>query len=42
MFEHYYQRFLETQQALGISHDLCTHTDTENPYGKNIRNVCRC
>ncbi len=30
LFEHYHSRFLETQLALGISHDLFTHTDTEN------------
>jgi methionyl-tRNA synthetase len=30
LFEHYHKRFLETQQAIGISHDLFTHTDTEN------------
>ncbi len=30
LFEHYHRRSLETQQALGISHDLFTHTDTEN------------
>lgn len=30
LFEHYHQRFLETQQAIGISYDLFTHTDTEN------------
>ena len=30
LFEHYHRRFLETQLALGISHDLFTHTDTEN------------
>jgi methionyl-tRNA synthetase len=30
LFEHYHRRFLETQQALGISYDLFTHTDTEN------------
>jgi methionyl-tRNA synthetase len=30
VFEHYHQRFLETQQAIGISYDLFTHTDTEN------------
>jgi len=30
VFEHYHHRFLETQQALGISYDLFTHTDTEN------------
>jgi len=32
VFEHYHQRSLQTQQALGISHDLFTHTDTENHY----------
>src|SRR5437868_14706622 len=32
LFEHYHQRFLEAQQALGISYDLFTHTDTENHY----------
>lgn len=30
VFEHYHQRFLEVQQAIGISYDLFTHTDTEN------------
>ncbi len=30
LFEHYHERFLKTQQALGISYDLFTHTDTEN------------
>jgi methionyl-tRNA synthetase len=30
VFEHYHHRFLEAQQALGISYDLFTHTDTEN------------
>ena len=30
VFEHYHQRFLETQQRIGISYDLFTHTDTEN------------
>lgn len=30
LFEHYHQRFLETQQRIGISYDLFTHTDTEN------------
>ncbi|MEE9508005.1 MAG: methionine--tRNA ligase [Anaerolineales bacterium] len=30
IFEHYHFRFLEAQQALGISYDLFTHTDTEN------------
>lgn len=30
IFEHYHERFLLTQQKLGISHDLFTHTDTEN------------
>ncbi|NWF70636.1 MAG: methionine--tRNA ligase [Chloroflexi bacterium] len=30
LFEHYHQRFLLTQQKLGISYDLFTHTDTEN------------
>lgn len=30
IFEHYHQRFLLTQQKLGISYDLFTHTDTEN------------
>lgn len=32
LFEHFHQRFLETQQAVGISYDLFTHTDTENHY----------
>ena len=30
VFEHYHQRFLQTQQKIGISYDLFTHTDTEN------------
>lgn len=30
LFEHYHRRSLESQQALGMSHDLFTHTDTEN------------
>jgi len=30
IFEHYHQRFLLTQQKLGVSYDLFTHTDTEN------------
>jgi methionyl-tRNA synthetase len=30
LFEHYHERFLLTQQKLGISYDLFTHTDTEN------------
>lgn len=30
LFEHYHDRFLQTQQKLGISYDLFTHTDTEN------------
>ncbi|MBZ0299427.1 MAG: methionine--tRNA ligase [Anaerolineae bacterium] len=30
VFEHYHERFLQTQQKLGISYDLFTHTDTEN------------
>ncbi len=30
VFERYHERFLETQQAIGISYDLFTHTDTEN------------
>jgi methionyl-tRNA synthetase len=30
VFEHYHERFLETQKAIGISYDLFTHTDTEN------------
>jgi len=30
VFEHYHRRFLETQQRIGISYDLFTHTDTEN------------
>jgi len=32
VFEHYHHRFLETQQQIGISYDLFTHTDTENHY----------
>ncbi len=30
VFEHFHQRFLQTQKDLGISYDLFTHTDTEN------------
>ncbi len=30
VFEHYHHRFLQTQQKIGISYDLFTHTDTEN------------
>ncbi len=30
IFEHYHERFLLTQQKLGVSYDLFTHTDTEN------------
>lgn len=30
IFEKYHRRFLETQQKIGISYDLFTHTDTEN------------
>lgn len=30
VFEYYHHRFLETQQAIGISYDLFTHTDTAN------------
>jgi methionyl-tRNA synthetase len=30
VFEYYHNRFLEAQQAIGISYDLFTHTDTEN------------
>jgi methionyl-tRNA synthetase len=30
IFEHYHARFLRTQQKIGISYDLFTHTDTEN------------
>jgi methionyl-tRNA synthetase len=29
-FEKYHHRFLETQQKIGISYDLYTHTDTES------------
>lgn len=29
-YQHYHDRFLLTQQKLGISYDLFTHTDTEN------------
>ncbi|GAF98847.1 unnamed protein product, partial [marine sediment metagenome] len=32
LFEHYHDRFLETQKVIGISYDLFTHTDTENHY----------
>jgi methionyl-tRNA synthetase len=32
VFEHYHERFLLTQQKIGISYDLFTHTDTENHY----------
>jgi len=30
LFERYHARFLETQQRIGISYDLFTHTDTVN------------
>jgi len=30
VFEYYHHRFLEAKQAIGISYDLFTHTDTEN------------
>lgn len=30
LFEKYHERFLLTQQKIGISYDLFTHTDTEN------------
>lgn len=30
VFERYHERFLLTQQKIGISYDLFTHTDTEN------------
>lgn len=30
IFGRYHERFLKTQQQLGISYDLFTHTDTEN------------
>ena len=30
VFEHYHRRFVQTQQKIGISYDLFTHTDTEN------------
>ena len=30
VFERYHRRFVETQQHLGISYDLFTHTDTSN------------
>jgi len=30
VFEHYHRRFLNTQQQIGISYDLFTHTNTEN------------
>ena len=30
VFEHYHNRFLETQKTIGISYNLFTHTDTEN------------
>lgn len=32
LFTQYHRRFLETQQKLGISYNLFTHTDTENHY----------
>ncbi|MBN1267284.1 MAG: class I tRNA ligase family protein, partial [Anaerolineales bacterium] len=32
LFEKYHQSFLRTQQQIGISYDLFTHTDTENHY----------
>ncbi len=30
IFEHYHERFLLTQQKIGITYDLFTHTDTES------------
>ncbi len=30
VFEHYHERFLQTQRKIGVSYDLFTHTDTEN------------
>jgi len=30
VFERYHERFVQTQQKIGISYDLFTHTDTEN------------
>jgi len=30
IFERYHERFVQTQQRIGISYDLFTHTDTEN------------
>jgi methionyl-tRNA synthetase len=36
LFEHYHHRFLEAQSALGISHDVFTHTDTENHHGPMV------
>ncbi len=30
VFQRYHHRFLETQQTIGISYNLFTHTDTEN------------
>ncbi len=30
LFERYHHRFVKTQQDIGISYDLYTHTDTEN------------
>lgn len=30
LFERYHHRFVESQQRIGISYDLFTHTDTEN------------
>jgi methionyl-tRNA synthetase len=30
VFEHYHGRFLDTQQRIGISYNLFSHTDTEN------------
>jgi len=32
LFEKYHQSFLTTQQEIGITYDLFTHTDTENHY----------
>ncbi len=32
IFERYHTRFLETQQRIGISYDLFTHTNTANHY----------
>jgi methionyl-tRNA synthetase len=43
VFEHYHERFVRTQQKIGISYDLFTHTDTENHHqiAQDIFNILK-